>query len=124
MKKIKIKINHKDKRGSITDLLEKQNINAITLITQKKGSVRGNHFHKKTIQWNYVLKGKLELYTQKKNNRMIRTILSKGEFAVTVKNESHAIMALQNTEFLVFTQGPRGGEEYENDTYRLKDLLV
>ena len=123
MKKIKIKINHKDKRGSITDLLEKQNINAITLITQKKGSVRGNHFHKKTIQWNYVLKGKLELYTKKKN-RMIRTILSKGEFAVTVKNESHAIMALQNTEFLVFTQGPRGGEEYENDTYRLKDLLV
>lgn len=123
MKKIKIKINHKDKRGSITDLLEKKNINAITLITQKKGSVRGNHFHKKTIQWNYVLKGKLELYTKKKN-RMIRTILSKGEFAVTVKNESHAIMALQNTEFLVFTQGPRGGKEYENDTYRLKNLLV
>ena len=37
MKKIKIKINHRDSRGLIIDLLEKKNINAITLITQKKG---------------------------------------------------------------------------------------
>ena len=66
MEKIKIKVSHQDKRGLITDLLEKQNINAITLITQKKNTIRGNHFHKKTIQWNYVLKGKLELYTKKK----------------------------------------------------------
>jgi|TARA_B110000114_G_C14897434_1_gene319277 quercetin dioxygenase-like cupin family protein len=124
MEKIKIKVSHKDKRGLITDLLEKQNINAITLITQKKGSIRGNHFHKKTIQWNYVLKGKLELYTQKKNEKLKKTVLSKGELAVTVKNEAHAIIALQNTEFLVFTEGPRGGKEYENDTFRLKNSLV
>ena len=65
MKKIKVTISYKDKRGLIADLLEKQNINAITFITQKKGSIRGNHFHKNTIQWNYVLKGKLELYTKK-----------------------------------------------------------
>ena len=50
MEKIKIKVSHQDKRGLITDLLEKQNINAITLITQKKNTIRGNHFHKKTIQ--------------------------------------------------------------------------
>ena len=36
MKKIKRKINFKDNRGFIIDLLEKKNINAITLITQKK----------------------------------------------------------------------------------------
>ena len=52
MKKIKLSINYKDKRGLITDLLEKKTINAVTLITQKKGTVRGNHYHKKTIQWN------------------------------------------------------------------------
>ena len=42
MKKIKIKINHQDKRGVIIDLLEKEKINAITYITQNKGKVRGN----------------------------------------------------------------------------------
>ena len=52
MKRIKIKINHKDNRGMIIDLLEKKKISAITLITQKKGEVRGNHYHKKTVQWN------------------------------------------------------------------------
>ena len=124
MKKIKVTISYKDKRGLIADLLERQNINAITFITQKKGSIRGNHFHKKTIQWNYVLKGKLELYTKKKNKKKRKIILSKGDFAVTTKNESHAIKALKNAEFLVFTQGLRGGKEYENDTFRLKKSLV
>ena len=74
MKKIKLSINHKDKRGLITDLLEKKMINTVTLITQKKGTVRGNHYHKKTIQWNYLLSGKIEVVgkkngkNKKKNN--------------------------------------------------------
>ena len=66
MKKIKIKTSFKDKRGIIVDLLEKKSINAITYITQKKNTIRGNHFHKKTIQWNYILEGKIELFTKKK----------------------------------------------------------
>ena len=123
MKKISIKINYKDERGFIVDLLEKKNINAITYITQKKGKIRGNHFHKKTIQWNYVLKGKLELIT-KKNNKKKKIILSKGDLVETSKNEAHAFRALRNSEFLVFTQGPRGGKEYENDTFRLKNPLI
>ena len=36
MKKIKLKINHKDSRGKISDLLNKKKISSITLITQKK----------------------------------------------------------------------------------------
>ena len=71
MKKIKIKINHQDKRGVIIDLLEKKKINAITFITQKKGKVRGNHFHKKTIQWNYLIKGKIKLITKRAVNRTL-----------------------------------------------------
>ena len=124
MKKIKRKINFKDNRGFIIDLLEKKNINAITLITQKKGKDRGNHFHKKTIQWNYLIKGKLELLTKKNKHKIIRTLMKEGDLVETSKNESHAIKALKNSEFLVFTQGPRGGKEYENDTFRLKNPIL
>ena len=124
MKKIKTKINFKDNRGIIMDLLEKKNINAITLITQKKGKVRGNHYHKKTIQWNYLLSGKIIIYAKKKGQGIKKKILNKGDLVVTLKNESHAIKALKNSEFLVFTQGPRGGKEYETDTFRLKKPLV
>ena len=51
-------------------------------------------------------------------------ILSKGNLVVTPSNESHAIKAIKYSEYLVFTKGPRGGEEYENDTFRLKEPLI
>ena len=124
MKKIKTKINFKDNRGIIMDLLEKKNINAITLITQNKGKVRGNHYHKKTIQWNYLLKGKI-LIVAVKNGKKSKIILNKkGDLVETSKKEFHAIKALKNAEYLVFTQGPRGGKEYENDTFRLKKPIL
>ena len=124
MKKIKIKINHKDSRGVIIDLLEKKKINAITHITQKKGKIRGNHFHKKTIQWNYLIKGKIKIVTKKRNRGVQEMILSRGDLVVTSSNESHAIKAIEYSEYLVFTQGPRGGKEYEKDTFRLSEPLI
>jgi quercetin dioxygenase-like cupin family protein len=124
MKKIKFKVNFKDSRGKIIDLIEKKNINAITLITQKKGKIRGNHYHKKTIQWNYLLKGKISIYAKVKNAKTKVITLKVGDLVVTSKNESHAIKAIKDSEFLVFTQGPRGGKEYENDTFRLKKPLI
>ena len=124
MIKIKKKINFKDKRGLIIDLIEKTNINAVTYITQKKNSIRGNHYHKKTIQWNYVLSGKLVIVTKKKNKKKSQKIMKKGDLIVTEKNEQHAIKALSNSEMLVFTKGPRGGKEYESDTYKLSEKLI
>ena len=106
MKKIKIKINFKDTRGIIVDLLEKKKINAITYITQNKGKVRGNHFHKKTTQWNYLITGRIKIVTKKKNKSVKQMILSKGDLVVTSSNESHAIKAIKYSEYLVFTQGP------------------
>ena len=124
MKKIKSKIMHQDGRGQIIDLLEKKRISAITFITQKKNKIRGNHFHKKTTQWNYLIKGKIELVSKKKNKNLKKIILSKGDIVETEKNEKHAIKALKNSEFLVFTQGPRGGRNYERDTFRLLKPLI
>ena len=124
MKKIKTKINYRDKRGVIIDLLEKEKINAITYITQNKGKVRGNHFHKKTIQWNYLIKGKIEIVAKKKNSNLKKIILSNGDLVETSKNERHAIRAIKDSEFLVFTQGPRSGRNYEKDTFRLLKPLI
>ena len=124
MKKLKQKVMHSDSRGLIIDLLEKKKINSITFITQKKGKIRGNHYHKKTIQWNYLLKGKILLVAQKGNHPIKKIILKVGDIVVTEKNEKHAIKALKNSEFLVFTQGPRGGKDYEKDTYRLLSPII
>ena len=71
MKKIKRKINFKDKRGIILDLIEKENINAVTYITLNRNSVRGNHYHKKTIQWNYILSGCIKFFSELNGKKKI-----------------------------------------------------
>jgi len=118
MKKLKIKINHEDHRGIISDIIEKESINAITLLTIKKGKVRGNHYHKKTFQWNYIISGKMKLVT-KMNGIKKSIILNKDDIAVTIPFEQHALVGVTNCKVLVFTKGPRGGKEYESDTFRL-----
>ena len=67
MSKIKLIINYRDNRGIIKDLIIGKKINAISYITQKKNTVRGNHIHKKTTQWNYLVSGKMLVVTKKRN---------------------------------------------------------
>jgi mannose-6-phosphate isomerase-like protein (cupin superfamily) len=123
MKKIKNKINHRDKRGVIIDLLQKEKINSITYITISKGAVRGNHYHKKTYQWNYIISGKMKLISRKKNLKKI-VILKKNDLCLSEPMEHHALVGVTKCEVLVFTRGPRGGKEYESDTFRIKDKLA
>lgn len=126
MQKITVKSVFTDQRGDILDLLEKENINAVTIITfNKKGDVRGNHYHEQTYQWNYIMNGAMKLVTQLPDGEIQEVILNKGDFAVTVPHEKHALVGMvDGTEVLVLTKGPRGGSDYENDTFRLKDPLV
>jgi quercetin dioxygenase-like cupin family protein len=124
MQKINTPVNHSDDRGIIIDLIENQTINAITYISFTKGAVRANHYHKKTTQWNYVTKGSIKLVTQFGDEEIKELILEKGDFAVTTPMEKHALVGLEDAEMLVFTEGPRGGKEYESDTFRLEQSLV
>ena len=50
--------------------------------------------------------------------------MKKGDLILTEKNEKHAIKALSDSEMLVFIKGPRGGKEYESDTYKLSEKLI
>ena len=47
MKKIKAKINFKDKRGVISDLIEKEKDKRYYIYFIFKNKVRANHYHKK-----------------------------------------------------------------------------
>jgi dTDP-4-dehydrorhamnose 3,5-epimerase-like enzyme len=58
MELIPLKPAHTDARGTITDLISDDEINAVTLITFAKGAVRANHYHERTVQWNYVISAK------------------------------------------------------------------
>jgi len=109
----------RDKRGVITDILQRINIDSITIITSKKGAVRGNHYHKKTTQYAYVLKGKFRLYTQEKGRKIERKVVKEGDFITTPPWERHAFVALEDSVLLACFLGPRRGKDYEDDTYHL-----
>ena len=112
-----------DKRGVIQDILINEPIEHITVITSIKDVTRGNHFHKKTIQWVYVHSGKLKSLTQKENENVVSRILEPGDLIKTEALEKHSLKMLEDSIFYVFTKGPRGGDNYENDTYRLDKPL-
>ncbi len=117
-------INFEDERGIIKDILSHETIDAVTIITSKKGSVRGNHYHKDTVQYNYILEGKIELLTQKPEQPVESAILNTGDLAMTVTYEKHALHALEDSVILILTRGPRNGIDYEKDTFRLNEPLV
>ena len=124
MKTVKTRISFKDDRGEIIDLIENESINAITVVTFKKNAVRGNHYHKKTTQWNYLMSGKLKVVAQAPGEDVVERIMEPGDLIITGPNDRHALVGLEDSELMVFTKGPRGGKEYETDTFRLEVPLV
>src|SRR3990167_2508859 len=128
MKKTRIKIAHKDARGDISDILYKTPIEHVAVInTKRKGTLRGDHYHKHTVQSMYMSKGSLRYYYQeydknkKQWGRVKSIIVKEGEMVTTPAYEIHALKILDNNQqFFVFTLGKRGGEDYESDTFRVK----
>lgn len=109
----------RDDRGEIIDLVQGERLDAATMITSRAGAVRGNHWHAETIQYIYVLSGSM-LFTVQLPGEERRTFTAgPGDLVVNELGERHAMRALEETVFLVLTRGPRGGSDYESDTYRL-----
>jgi len=119
MEVLNLKPNFTDERGEVTDILEKVEIDCVTILSTKKGAVRGNHYHKQTTQYSYVIKGTFMFYGQKGGEKVQSKIVSAGDFVISPPNESHAFKALEDSLLLACCQGPRAGKSYEDDTFRL-----
>lgn len=113
-----------DARGTITDLLTHEVFDAVSVITSVRGAVRGDHYHAETYQVLYILRGRIRLITQLPGEPVRAVEAGIGELVRTPPLERHAIHALEDTEFIVFTRGPRAGAGYESDTIRLDTPLV
>lgn len=123
MKVVKPRPAFKDARGLIIDILDGIRVECVTLLTSKRGAVRGNHYHKKTTQYAYVLEGKLRLWTQRPGRSVRTRIISAGDLVVTPPKERHAFVALEDSVLLACAHGPRAGRSYEADTYRLDEPI-
>ncbi|MBF0166118.1 MAG: cupin domain-containing protein [Alphaproteobacteria bacterium] len=116
-------INFEDARGAIKDILFREPVDHVTVITSRAGVVRGNHYHNETVQWVYLASGSMKSLTRKGNGNVEVTALKPGDLILTEAGEQHALEALEDSTFFVFTRGPRGGQDYESDTFRLDEPL-
>ena len=112
-------VSFEDSRGKIVDVLNDEQIEHVNHITFTKDAVRGNHYHKQSIHYDYVLRGRIEFYRQLPYGPVRRQVATEKDLVFTGLNERHALKALEPSEIMVFTRGPRGGHNYETDTYRL-----
>lgn len=115
---------HVDKRGSITQLLNRSvKIKSALLITCKKNEIRANHYHKKDEHYVYLLKGQMKYYYKDVNNNLSKTksiIINKGEIIRTPAMEAHSMKFLKNSIFLALSTEPRNQQKYEKDTVKIK----
>lgn len=116
--------SHVDDRGYIRDIIQFGSFEHATLIHSVAGARRGDHYHRESTQTVYVLSGALTALTGDDQGRLtdVRAITA-GDILVHEPNESHALVAATDATFLVLTTGPRGGDNYEVDTYRLSHPL-
>lgn len=109
---------HQDDRGAILDVLTHEPVDAATLVTCNPYSVRGQHYHKLTTQWLYVLRGTIMTETITPGGEVARVTCVQGDLIRHDAGERHTVRALEPAMLLVLTRGPRNGEDYESDTYR------
>ena len=103
---------HTDDRGSIVDLFYNEDINHVATVTSEPYVIRGNHYHKETTQHMLMIKGSLVV------------VAAEGDLVSTGPNEIHALrIGSEGNEFVVFSQGKRGGKDYESDTFRVDNII-
>jgi len=113
-----MKPNHKDERGTITDLLVTTDM-SVTEITFTEGAIRGNHYHKATKQIDYVVKGKLVVKTD-----VDTKLLFEGDSITHESGTPHAYQALVPCKIISICFGVRKGDDYSKDTFNLEIPLL
>lgn len=116
----------KDDRGIIADVFYEHNINHVAIISSTPNALRGNHYHKETTQHILITKGSLEYwYKDLHSNESSKMYLAVvGDLISTPPYEIHALkITEEGNEFVVFSEGKRGGKDYESDTYRVESII-
>ncbi len=114
---------HTDARGEIWDILEGEELRHAGYIVSRRGAVRGNHYHKKATQYTYILRGRAEWVTKDVRDPTAQVkskILCAGDLAITPPEVAHALIALEDTEFLDLTDVSRAEGGYEEDIIRVE----
>lgn len=117
---------HEDNRGKIADIFYKSSIDHVAIVESKAGAIRGNHYHNVSTQHMLITKGSLEYWYKPLNSDQEAKciLLCEGDVVSTPPLEVHALKIVDDNEFIVFSEGLRGGKDYESDTVRIDGNII
>ena len=118
---------HQDTRGKIVDIFYKESISHVAIVNSKPGALRGDHYHKVTTQHMLMTKGGLEYWYKPYSSNLPAkcVVLKEGDLVTTPPFEIHALKILpEGNQFIVFSEGLRGGKDYELDTFRIEPTII
>lgn len=110
-----------DPRGEIISLVERPMRSAL-LIRSHAGAVRGDHYHKTDWHFCYVLTGSLDYLHRPAGSTISpeRVRIAAGQLFFTPPMVEHAMIFLEETEFITFGGNPRDPASYERDLVRVQ----
>jgi len=116
---------HDDERGMIADIFYNKNINHVAVVKTHGPAVRGNHYHKNTTQHILMTSGTMRYWWRHIDSDEWHCFdVLPGNLITTPPNEVHTLVYTEPGEFVVFSEGKRGGKDYESDTFRVEPLDV
>ena len=109
-----------DKRGAIQPLVDVPMESAV-LISSAKGTLRANHYHKTDWHYCYVIRGCIEYHHRPHGSDASPdvVVVEQGQLFFTPPLVDHAMVFLEDTEFLTLGRNSRAQEVYEADVERV-----
>jgi len=96
-----------DERGLIRGVTQGVNWREINYIETVKGNVRGGHYHKKTNEGFYIIRGRIEITLEDIKSRRVKTFIAEKGSVFTIKpNTIHTFKVLRNTSWINYLSQP------------------
>lgn len=115
-----------DDRGSIKDILYAKAINHASIITCVPRAIRGNHYHKLTTQYIFIISGSMHYYCQRVNSvdEPLKLLVQVGDVIVSEPNEIHALKAGETgCTFIEMEEKINSCNDLHSDVYRVSSII-
>ena len=105
----------KDSRGAIQGIIQEGNWKEINIIHSKKGTRRGDHYHKKVNELFVILTGKIRVHLQSydEKERTMQIVFLSGDVFIVEKGTYHTFEILENSRWINALDGI-----VKDDTYK------
>jgi dTDP-4-dehydrorhamnose 3,5-epimerase-like enzyme len=114
---IKLSPTFADERGEITNVLDRP-IKHVAIITSRKGSIRGNHWHPSDEQYIYLITGMYRSVSKEVDveHAPVEQIVEAGSLVYCPPRVAHAYEFLEDSVFLNLTLDNRDPGRYSEHT--------